>query len=63
MTKPASEEPAADAPEPKQADQLSEQQLDDVAGAGDGRRVIDCEGYAALSENVLSPAPKLKLPE
>ena len=63
MTKPASEEPAAEPAEPKKPEQLSDQQLDDVAGAGTGRPVNDCEGFTSLG-NALSPSsPKLKLPE
>lgn len=64
MTKPASEAPAAEPDEPKKADQLSEQQLDDVSG-GAGRPVNDCEGTAFLTSRVFgSPSsPKLKLPE
>ena len=64
MTKPASEAPSTEPAEPQKKDQLSDQQLDDVAGAG-GRQLTDCEGFAVLGNQTLgaSSSPKVKLPE
>ena len=48
--------------ETPQEGRLSEEQLDQVAGAGDGRRLTDCEGYAVLGSQLSAPS-KLKQPE
>jgi hypothetical protein len=63
MTKPASEDQVTEPIEPPQEARLSDEQLEGVAGAGDGRKVIDCEGYTPLSSSTLSAPAKLKQPE
>ena len=57
-TPPAADTPTADG-------ELPEQQLEGVSGAGEGRRVTDCEGYAYLGSNVLggAKAATIKQPE
>jgi hypothetical protein len=60
MTNEPSDENAAPLPpEPAKDGELSDQQVESVSG-GAGRTLQDCEGYAALTEKVLSKSPTLK---
>jgi len=61
MTKQQPAETSTPPPAPPSKDEpLSDQQLEQVSGAGDGRRVIDCEGYTAMTSAVLSPTSTKK---
>jgi len=46
-------------PEPPTDAELSDQQIESVSG-GTGRTIQDCEGFASLSEKVLTKSPALK---